>query len=282
MKSHQFVVLAVVLLTTVIFTDNVVNGGDTHASGVNKEAKGYACSCGTAKRGACQGVTGTGVIKGCPDTNQYRQCDAGVCTVKTCPTDQIWDKIQNACASCATGMHVAANKKICVCDQGNNFKGKNKPCVQCPTGSTQEADRCSCPVNTVLDDKTKACKICPTGSTLSNKRVCVCNNPAQFWCQVAWTCKDCPGEWLPKNTKKVTKPSKTKCTCTGANSVFDRISVTCVTCPTGSTAAPSRDTCTCSNRLHSFNRETQKCECKKGFSADAAGTGCVSNKARSP
>jgi hypothetical protein len=170
-------------------------------------------------------------------------------------------------------MHVAANLQVCACNQGTTYDCKTWSCAACPTGSTQEADRCYCPATQSRDTTENACKDCPLGSTLTSYQECQCN-VTQFWNEAAWTCQNCPGEWLPKQTRRpFFRAPGSKCTCTGTNQIFDRTTVTCFDCPTGTTAAG--EYCACANRFQFFNMETKRCECVKGLVADSAGTGCV-------
>jgi hypothetical protein len=218
-------------------------------------------------------------MKGCPYTNQYVQCTSQVCAVQTCPTGQVWNQTLNACAQCAEGMHVAANLQVCVCNQGTTFDPWNRTCLACPTDSTQEADRCYCNATKSFDSTENACKDCPEGSTLINffrYRQCRCNS-TQFWNEADWACQNCPGEWLPKQSRRpfFFRQPAARCTCTGTNQIFDRKTVTCFQCPTGTTASRDNANCICPNRFQFFNVETRLCECAKGLVADSVGTGCV-------
>jgi len=233
------------------------------------------CQCSTWWN-PCKGVVGSKVM-GCPNTNQFLQCNDAVCSNQTCPSGQVWNQAQNKCAECDKGMHVAANKQVCVCDQGTTLK--NRTCVDCPKDSVQEDDRCYCNVSKAFDYKNNACKDCPSGSTLRGffkVRQCQCDNNTQFWNEADWACEDCPGEWLPKPKRGFfNRQPAAKCTCTGTNQIFDRESVTCITCPPGTTASRDNSQCACQNRFQFFNTQTKACECVKWFVADSAGTGCV-------
>jgi len=233
------------------------------------------CVCSTGRMNPCRGVTGP-LVRGCPNTNQYVQCTGAVCSALTCPTGQVWNKTQNVCAACATGMHVAASLQVCVCDQGTIFDPVKKACVPCPTGSTQDADTCYCPAGKAFDYKKNICTDCPTGSTLTRYQECKCTDATMFWNENAWACQACPGTWLPKQNKRPWKLlPNTKCTCAGTNAIFDRQSVQCYTCPAGTTASRDNAFCQCANRWQVFNMDTKACQCAKGLVADAAGTGCV-------
>jgi hypothetical protein len=187
----------------------------------------------------------------------------------------VWNKTQNQCAECAQGMHVAADRQVCVCDQGKTFDPRTKTCVDCPTDSIQEPDKCYCNLSKAFDYKANACKDCPAGSTLLRFQQCRCNNNTQFWSE-DWACKDCPGEWTPRTNRRPFWTPSSRCTCTGTNQIFDRKTVTCFTCPTGTTASRDNSRCDCPSPYYQvFNKVTSKCECVKGYEADAAGTGCV-------
>jgi len=234
---------------------------------------GGKCTC----RGwwnPCRGVVGS-LVLGCPNTNSFLQCNGATCSNQTCPSGQVWNKTQNACAACAPGMHVATNLQVCVCDQGKTFR--NRTCVDCPTDSIQEPDRCYCNGTKIFDKLKNACRDCPAGSTLDSwSRRCQCTNTTQIWSDADWACKDCPGEWLPKRTRRPFWSPSSRCTCTGTNQVFDRQTVTCYTCPTGTTASRDNANCLCSDRFKFFNWTTKQCDCAKGLIPDpAGGTGCV-------
>jgi hypothetical protein len=230
------------------------------------------CSC--TRPNPCRRVSGTAVL-GCPNTNKFIQCSGAVCTNQTCPSGQVWNKAQNACAACATGMHVAANLQACVCDKGTTLDPITKACVTCPTGSTQDPDRCYCSITTSYDPQTNACRACPATATITRSQQCQCLSTAPFFNAKAWTCNDCPGQWSPPKIVKKTvfNAPLQKCVCSGTNMIFDRPNVKCYTCPSGTTA--SFDSCVCQNRLMVFNLDTEKCGCRKGYVADSAGTGCV-------
>jgi len=229
------------------------------------------CSCSGWLKNPCTGVKGT-KIQGCPDSNSYLQCKDSVCSIEPCPDGTLWNRDQNACVPCAAGMHVSATKKSCVCNTGKTYDGSTKSCVDCPTDSTKEADRCYCPNTKIYDKDTNTCKDCPPGSSVNQQtRQCQCDPAAdgapRFYSETDGTCKDCPGVWAPSTTWK----RGSVCTCSGPNQVFDKRSVTCFECPSGSTAWNSA--CACQNRFKKFLLETMTCECMDGYVADAAG--CV-------
>jgi len=246
---------------------------DDFTSSSSEEHRGGFCGCIGGWWNPCRGVAGSRVL-GCCNTNKYLQCTDQVCSNQTCPSGQVWNNTQSACAQCAAGMHVAANLQVCVCNQGTTYNRTSKSCVKCATGSTQEADSCFCPATMSLDNTENACKVCPLGSTLNRDKKCQCNNVTQFWNVADWACQDCPGEWLPRQSKRPWYRPGSKCQCNGTNQIFDRETVSCLTCPTGTTA--SRDNyCACPNQFQIFNKATNKCECKVGLVADSAGTGCL-------
>jgi len=230
---------------------------------------GGRCACATGRLNSCKGVVGS-VVKGCPGTNKFLQCTDEVCANQTCPAGQVWNRTQNLCAACAQGMHVAANLQVCVCDEGTTMR--NRSCAACPTDAVVEADRCYCNISKAFDMKTYACRACPVGSTL-RYRQCVCNT-TQFWNENTWACENCPGEWLPKQIRGRPRIAVTKCTCNGTNQIFDRENVKCIDCPAG-TKPRDNSVCVCVNALQILNKQTNVCECIRGFMADAAGTGCV-------
>jgi len=273
------------LLLTVFLTVSGVNGGPGGGGGGGlkggrklfdwflKEAN--PCSCTAWYASPCSGVTGTRIM-GCPGSNSFIQCKDTVCSVQPCPDGQLWNYEQNACAPCAAGMHIAASKRSCVCDTGKTFDGKTKTCVDCPTDSTKEADRCYCPVTKSYDKKNNACKDCPQLSTLIRNGQCQCNPAAdgatRFFSETDWACKDCPGVWTPIQKRRPFWRRGSECTCNGLNQIFDRKSVTCFDCPSGTTAW--KNDCACPNRFMTFNMDTKKCECIDGLAPDATG-GCV-------
>lgn len=230
----------------------------------------YLCRC---SKNFCRGVVGS-LTRGCPNTNRFLQCNNEVCTNQTCPTGQVWDRTKNACSACDAGFHVATNLQVCVCNQGTTFDPRTRACVACPTDSVQEGDRCYCNRSKVFDDKTNACRDCPTGSSLTRSQ-CQCNS-TQFFNRHAWACQNCPGDWTPKPSSK--RPFRLApgavCTCDATKGqIFDRDTVTCYTCPTGTTA--KRDVCECSDSTQFFNMKTKACECREGFVANPSGAGCV-------
>lgn len=232
------------------------------------------CACATGRSNACRFATGS-QIKGCPNTNQYLQCTGTVCANQTCPSGQVWNRTLNACAACGDGLHVAANLQICLCNQGKTF-ARNGTCVDCPTGAVNEADQCYCAATKVFDSNTYSCRDCPAGSAVNTKQQCQCTSATQLWSDVDWTCKDCPGEWIPKQSsprRPNFNPPQSRCSCTGATPVFDDDAVACYACPADATLRNGR--CICNSRFQFFNVATKKCECPKGYIAQPTGGGCV-------
>jgi len=282
---NTLLVLAVVLLATLSVNAHGGGGGGGGKGGRGRgppfpfpplypgiRGRGF-CDCRGGRFNLCSGLTGTRDV-GCPNTNQYRRCTNQVCAIETCTSGQVWDSTLNACAPCAAGMHVAANLQVCVCDQGTMFDFDNKTCVDCPKDSTQEADTCYCPQTKAFDSTENACKDCPLGSIFTRQLRCQCN-ASQFWNEGDWACQNCPGAWSPKQTRKPWFRPGSTCQCTGENQIFDRETVKCFPCPTGTTASRDNSYCGCPNQYQIFNKATSKCECKEGLVADSAGTGCV-------
>jgi len=236
------------------------------------------CTCGSSTRSnTCRYATGS-QVKGCPDTNQFLQCDGTACSVKNCSSGQVWNRTLNACAACGDGLHVAANLQICLCNQGKTF-AKNGTCVDCPTGATNEADQCYCASTKAFDRKTYSCRDCPAGSTVNSNQQCQCTSATQLWSDTDWTCKDCPGEWVPKPSSS-RKPNfnqpQSRCSCTAATPAFDADAVVCYACPADATF--NFGGCFCNSRLQKFNSATKKCECPKGYISQGVG-GCVPDSA---
>lgn len=248
-------------------------GGGPFGLGEFPGAIAGRCSCGGRFTNPCQRVVGSLVV-GCPNTNQFLQCTGSACSNQTCPAGQVWNRTLNACAECAQGMHVAANGQVCACNEGTTYNSTSRTCVACPTDSVKEADRCYCNVSKAFDYKTNACRDCPAGSTLRRFQECRCNNNTQFWSE-DWACKDCPGEWLPRTARRPFRLPTSKCTCSGTNQIFDRKTVTCFECPTGTAPSYDKFACQCQNRFQSFKEDSKTCVCIKGYEADATGTGCV-------
>jgi len=246
-----------------------VGGGQGQWDSSESGERSYQCRC---SRLSCRGVTGSKDI-GCPNTNKYLECNNQTCSNQTCDLGQVWNRTKNACSVCDDGFQVAANLQVCVCKQSTTFDYKKRACVACPTDSVQEADRCYCDKSKAFDYKKNACRDCPAGSNVTRYQ-CRCNS-TQFFNDNDWACQNCPGEWLPKPSSR--RPFRlapaAKCTCNGTNVIFDRETVTCYTCPAGTKA--SYDACVCTDRTQMFNLETKACECRMGFIANPAGSGCV-------
>jgi len=221
------------------------------------------CRC---RRNECTGITGLKVIRGCRNTNSYIQCNSATCSVAVCPTNEVWNKTSNQCATCATGMHISANGQVCACDQGTTFDFKTKACVACPTGATKTNDYCYCASPLVLNIQAKSCSSCPQGSTLKG-RECNCGTGNSWWNEAQFQCQTCPG------TYSLSIRGRKTCTCS-ATQIFDDDQVACVTCPDGSTAK-NNEYCSCPIRGQTVNWKTQKCECERGRQLNANGDACV-------
>jgi len=231
------------------------------------------CSC-TGRWNPCTNVTGK-EVKGCPGTNKYIECSGTACSNQTCPSGEVWNQTQKACAACPDGKQVSTNQQVCVCKTGSTMDYKTRSCGPCPTGSVQEADRCYCKAPLALDIKDNACKECPQGSNMTHFQQCACTDKTLFWSEDDWACKPCPGKWVPETTptKQPSAKPEERCTCTGTNEVFDRRAVKCVACPTGTTAR--NNACKCPDLSQVYSQKSLACECREGMTKNPAGTGCV-------
>jgi len=233
------------------------------------------CTCGKAtlsrRSNPCYHNASTYQL-GCFGTNQYLQCSNRNCSNQTCPTNQVWNLTQGACAACSTGYHVKADGQRCVCNEGTTFNYSSRACAPCPTGATQLADNCTCPNTTVLDRRTNACRPCPANS-IKTREGCRCVNNT-FWNAEAWACQDCPGQWY--NVSVGHRRTVEVCLCNAtAQQIFYLPTVSCFTCPTGTTASRDNSVCLCSIRGQWFNYATGQCECQPEFQPNSAGNRCV-------
>jgi len=264
-------------------------GGDYSSSeeGRGKFGPGGAvsesCTCvNTGRRTTCRYNVGT-LNLGCRNSNSFVQCVEQTCSLQTCPDKQVWNRTQGACAPCASGTHLTTDLKRCSCDDGTTQDKKNpNTCVTCPSASvgwTTDNDRCQCLLTQVLDTNTNACRDCPADSNL-NRGCCSCKNSTLFWSATAWSCLDCPGTWVTQpSSRPFRQPPRPVCRCTGTNQIFNRRTVACLTCPTGSVARLSprgddEDTCQCPLVYQRFDDVTNQCVCAKGSALNAAGTAC--------
>jgi len=253
---------------------------DVSSSADDYQRAGY-CACSTGgrrSRNTCYGIAGTAII-GCPNTNTFLQCVDLQCTKQTCPANQVWDRLKNACSECAAGKHPRTDSQLCVCDEGKTVNKTTGLCSACPTGATVEPDRCFCPANTTLDRAANECKACPTGSKISGSSSCKCaaSTPKLYWNAGAWACQSCPGV-VTSATRFRRFYTEEICNCTGANEVFDVKTVSCYTCPAAITTSKN-GCCACKVVYAIFDKATETCTCPSKYVLNAAGTACVWNTA---
>jgi hypothetical protein len=264
-----FVTVALLAAAAVL----AVHAESDSSTGDDSSAGEEECRCRSGRlmgKSTCEGNTATGVQKGCRGTNKYLQCDAAVCSEKTCPVDQVWSG--TACDLCPKGKHVRADGQRCVCDIGTKLNRTTDLCsIPCPTGSNELNDSCKCPRNTLLDWNNNTCKVCPPESTQRDDE-CKCNDatPRLYFQASTWSCIPCPGTVQTVGTFF----TRQKCTCTGAGQIFDRKSVTCFTCPAIAPRDKDGDECKCTIRGQKFNMKDQTCNCEKGRELNAAKTAC--------
>jgi len=253
--------------------------GGYYGTGVISES----CTCvNIGRKPTCRYNVGI-LNMGCRNSNNFVQCVDQTCSLQTCPPNQVWNRTLGVCAPCTPGSHLTSDLKRCSCDVGTTRYEKNpNTCVACPSGSvgwTTEYDYCQCPLTQVLDTNTNVCRSCPADTYLNRGR-CSCLNSALFWSSTAWGCQDCPGTWVTIPSSKPSKqPPRPVCRCSGPNQIFNRRTVSCLTCPTGSLAriqprGDDEDTCQCPLVYQRFDDVTGQCVCAKGSTLNAAGTAC--------
>lgn len=240
------------------------------------------CSAGIFLPNVC--FNRTGVTKlGCPVSNRYVQCTGASCSIQTCPTAQVWNFTINSCAPCAAGMHVdTRGRQRCACNRGTRIDRQTRQCVPCPSGAVVEEDRCYCPGNLAFNRKSNNCSICPSDTTLPQLfGGCYCLDRKLFWSADEWQCKSCPGSWVSGCLSwrdflgRIFGMSQETCTCLGENQIFERQTVTCLTCP--NTAVAFDGKCRCKMGGEVFDSITKTCVCGKGLTRGASGA-CVVNE----
>jgi len=255
--------LILVLVTLAVCSYSAcANGGGSGDFGFGE---GFGCAC-TTRSNPCRRNNGTNVI-GCPRTNKFVQCTDITCSPQTCPTGQVWNATLKSCAACQPGYHVAANNQTCVCDQGTKPTGPNT-CGPCPSGAAVNPDSCYCSPPLTLNRGANACQACPANSVLRRDE-CICNKTL-FWNEAAWACQPCPGTWV---TVTADRRTQQQCQCT-APQVFDRSTVSCKTCPSGTTADSDGDSCDCPIPGQYYNTTTSACQCPRTTTLNTAGTAC--------
>jgi len=214
-------------------------------------------------------------VIGCPNTNAFLQCTGTACARQQCPSGQVWNFLKNACSACDTGKHVSASLQTCVCDQGKTLDSATGNCVDCPTASTQEVDRCFCPSNLARDFTNNACKACPAEAPIGRENKCVCTSTTLFFDPTSWTCKACPGTVVPPRRGN----GRSSCRCTGANQIFYQKTFSCYTCPTGTTASIGDcDGCQCPRYTgQKFDYVSGTCKCNLGFTLNTTTGVCTRN-----
>jgi hypothetical protein len=257
------------LVVCSVYTANANSGSSEQGGfGGGFGPTGAGCSCGSSARSnPCRNNTGT-INIGCSRSNKYVQCTDTTCTAQTCPTGQVWNTTLKSCAACQPGYHVAANNRTCVCNLGTTPTGPFT-CGTCPTAATINPDSCSCTSPLVLNKAANACQACPTNSVVRGDD-CSCSTQL-FWNEAAWACQPCPGTWVSSGSgRRVTQ----ECRCNDTTQVFDERTVSCVSCPAGTTADDDGDSCDCPIRGQYYNTTTQACQCPRSTQLNTAGTAC--------
>jgi len=247
---------------------------------------GGRCQCSNGGRRSTCGYNSSSYQVGCGGTNQYLQCNNNICSNQTCPTNQVWNSTQGACAACATGYQLSNNSQHCVCARGTStqYNFFNESCIACPTNSVVQQYSCSCSNTTVFDPNTYACRACPVSSVMEGQ-FCKCVN-GTFWNAGAWQCQACPGTLsnVTDGSRYGNQRTKQICTCNGTNQIFYAQNVTCLTCPTSITTVQPKGKfqgCVCNIRGQYFNYTTSLCQCGGGVSLNANGTACQYSNGRS-
>lgn len=206
----------------------------------------------------CSRNTGSKNIQ-CNST-AYLQCQDTTCAVQVCPDGQLFNKTTQACQACPAGFHVDALRRRCVCNSGTTLDYQTRACVACPTGATVTDDYCYCN-NSVFIPADNVCKKCPDDSTYVRGH-CVCNDAKAFWNNQAFECQQCPGQWVNKTYsvrgafRRNRNVTYEICECT-APLVFNRVTVSCVTCPVNSTVSTSskgESFCSCNGNFRYYDR----------------------------
>jgi len=272
-----------VMVAMVVVVGLGVHAGDSMEDGSFEQNERGFCYCQqpyNRRGGSCSANLGTAILtRGCPNTNSFLQCSGQICSVQQCPASQVWNKLLNTCAPCATGMKVSTDLQVCVCNTGTTLSRTTGLCGPCPAGATIEVDRCYCPLNLALDRVNNACRVCPPGTTLTREGQCKCafTSPQLYFSATTWSCQPCPGV-VSTAFKGRGRISET-CTCTGVSQIFDRNTVSCYTCPPNTTPDRDGDECRCGLNLQKFDMVSQTCQCARGYVLSAAANACIWNGA---
>jgi len=242
------------------------DSGSNEDFGFGSNEERERCYC---KWNSCLGVAGTQVL-GCPNTNSFRQCNAGVCTaVQACAPGQVWNVVKNACAPCDADKKLSLDQQVCLCTQGNTFNSTSQTCVSCPSLATVEPERCYCPYTHALHYLSNQCRLCPAEAPLRG-RECQCTSPTLFFNKVTWTCSPCPqgGTTIPPRRGY----GRSTCRCLGLNQIFREDNFSCYTCPSNVRASSDNEGCQCTRGSGmKFNYNTGFCSCPAGFAPNAFG-----------
>ena len=265
---NRLLLLALIGLVTVAMVS--ARGGDSHGDDGDDRRGPFGggfgggfnnwrrCACSTQ----CTGNTGTNNFRCAANRTTYIQCQEAVCSVQTCPDNNLFNYTSRQCEACPTGFHVDAYQRKCVCDQGTTFNRTTQTCTSCPVDAVVTADRCYCSA-TALSKPDNACKACPAGSTLSKKLQCRCNDTTAFWSENDFACKQCPGAWVNRTYTERRRRAYVVpvCECQGTNEVFNKYLVACSTCPAGSVVATNgfETTCRCSLVTQKYDSKTNTC-----------------------
>jgi len=247
------------------------HGGGGFGGGGNRNYD-YSCVCGTQ----CTGNTGTKNFSCLKTRTQYRQCAEEVCSNKSCAAGQLFNPTTLLCEACPTGQHVDASMRRCVCNQGTTWNLKTRSCSgTCPSGSTVTADRCDCVYPAVENKVKNACEACPSGTTTRGRKGCTCTTPKLFWNAATFSCQPCPGSWVTvsKADRRGRVYTLEVCQCPTATDAFNKRTVACVTCPTGSTASTNDEgcrVCTCTSATQIYDEENNVCADRATFVRDSS------------
>lgn len=228
----------------------------------------------------CLGNTGNKNVGCYTNRTAYIQCQDTTCTVQACPANQLFNNTARTCQACPTGYKVNEQQTRCVCNTGTTYDRTTRSCVTCPTDSVIAPDYCYCN-NSAFDKTRNACRQCPTGSTL-RKGCCQCNSRDAFWNQQAFDCQQCPGAWVLKNVTSrgfffgTRYRTYNVCECQTPGQVFNRYSVSCVTCPSDSVVSTTKtgeSYCSCNQAGFKYYERNNTCVDRYSFrSGDNDGT----------
>jgi len=249
---------------------SVAVNGDSGSAEIGSAEERGRCYCNYR---SCTGVAATNQVIGCPNTNAFRTCNAGLCAVQACPALQVWNYLKNACSACDAGKHISADLQVCVCNQGTTLNPRTNTCVNCPSGATTEIDRCYCPSNLARDYTNNACKVCPADAPITYGGKCMCTSPTLFFNPLTWTCVPCSGTLIPPRRGY----GRSSCRCAGANQIFNERNASCYTCPAGTSASRDGEECQCPRYSgQEFDITTGMCACRFGYTLNVSGV-CALN-----